>query len=495
MSKLKKVDTIVIVGGGTSAWITAALLSKTTPHLNITIVDKEDGAPLGVGEGTLLSFDKIMDRCGFMIDEWFFEIDATAKSGILFPGWGENQENVWHPFTFPHIPQLDTTQLNLWSKNQQYDFKRYGLALYDVSVEHDAVDISELRAYAFHIDAGKLVKFIQKKLADRLNVHQIRSDVVDIVRDNTGHVTELLLKSGEKITADLYVDCTGFKQLLAHKPDRVELNGRLFCDTAIAGHVPYENKEDEMHPFVVSEQVEHGWVWNIPVQTRIGSGLVFNRSCTDIEEAKDAFCEYWNHRIKKENLKVIDWTPYYNKNQWHENVVSIGLSAGFLEPLESTGVALIIVGAEQLAFALTPRCYNDLSVRSFNTIMEGYFEDCIDFVSMHYDNPTRKGKLWDLVRKDWVKPEKQKMFEETMQREDVPLPVSGFGYVFAASNWICWLIQLGKKLGKANDGLTPEQAENELLRYYEFESSRHTRSMHHVRYIDNIKEKVKNDKV
>jgi tryptophan halogenase len=226
MSKLKKVDTIVIVGGGTSAWITAALLSKTIPHLNITIVDKEDGAPLGVGEGTLLSFDKIMDRCGFMIDEWFFEIDATAKSGILFPGWGENQENVWHPFTFPHIPHLDTTQFNLWSKNQQYDFKRYGLALYDVSVDHDAVDISELQAYAFHIDAGKLVKFIQKKLADRPNVHQIRSDVVDIVRNNTGHITELLLKSGEKVTADLYVDCTGFNQLLAHTPDRVTLDGR-----------------------------------------------------------------------------------------------------------------------------------------------------------------------------------------------------------------------------------------------------------------------------
>lgn len=488
--KVNEVNDLVIVGGGTSAWITAALLSKTSPHLNIKIIDKEDGSPIGVGEGTLLSFDKIMDRCGFMIDEWFFEIDATAKAGILFPGWGENQEEVWHPFIFPQIPHVETTQFNLWSKHQHYDFKKYGLACYDVSTEHDCVDITTLRAYAFHIDAGKLVNFIQRKLALRPKVTQIKSDVVDIIRDEDGYITELTLKNGSTVKADLYVDCTGFKQLLAYKPERVTMEGRLFCDTAIAGHVPYEDKDKELHPYVISEQVEHGWIWNIPVQTRIGSGLVFNRSCTSIEEAKDAFCEYWDHRVKKENLKVIDWTPYYNKNQWHENVVSIGLSGGFLEPLESTGVALIIAGAEQLAFVLDSRFYTDINVKYFNNVMEGYFEDCIDFVSMHYENPTREGKLWDMVREKWVKSEKQEMFEKTIQRSDVPLPIPGFGYVFCASNWICWLIQMGKKVGRANDGLSDEQAEHELIKYYHFESSRHIRSMTHIDYIENLKRQV-----
>ena len=495
MSKLKKVDSIVIVGGGSSAWITAALLSHTVPHLHITIIDKENGAPLGVGEGTLLSFDKIMNRCGFLIDEWFFEIDATAKSGILFPGWGENQETVWHPFEFNKIPGFDTTQLNLWSKNQTYDFKKYGLSMYDVSIEHDAVDTSTLGSYAFHIDAVKLVNFIQKKLSNRPNITQIRSDVISIERDSDNNITKLHLKNNEIITSDLYIDCTGFKQLLAHTPERVNLDGRLFCDTAIAGHVPYENKEDEMHPFVVSEQVEHGWVWNIPVQSRIGSGLVFSRSCTDIETAKEAFCEYWHHRVKKENLKVIDWTPYYNKNQWHENVVSIGLSAGFLEPLESTGLALSITGAEQLAFVLESRFYSDNTVKYFNIVMEGYFDDSIDFVSMHYDSPTRAGKLWDLVREKWQKSEKQQMYETIIQQSDVPLPISGSGYVFSASNWICWLTQLGKPVGQGNDGLSKEQAEFELIKYYEFEISRSARSIHHTKYIDMLKQRVLNDKV
>lgn len=487
MEKINRVNTVAIVGGGTSAWLTAALLSNKIKNLNITIIDKEVGTPVGVGEGTLLSFDKVMRSAGFEFQEWFKEIDATAKSGILFPGWGKNREAVWHPFMFAEFPEQDTTLHNYWSKNQEFNFKEYATSYYDVSLNYNMVDVTALDGYAFHIDAGKLVTYIQRKLEDRPRVTSIKSDVVDVLRDTETHnITELVLKNGQKIQADLYVDCTGFKAILGLTPERVTLEGRLFCDTAIAGHVPYEDIEAERHPYVISEQVEHGWVWNIPVQTRIGSGLVFNRTMTDPEDAKDFFVNYWNGRVKKENLKVIDWTPYYNKNIWHENVCAIGLSAGFIEPLESTGIALIIAGIEQLCFAIEPRGYTNIHKETYNKIMAGYFEDCIDFVSMHYETVERDEPFWKWVKETWVKSNRQQHFEEQLQRNDCKLPEVGFGYVFWASNWVCWLAQLGKTVGEANDGHTKEQALNAMVRWKEFEDTRFTRSISHTKYIESF---------
>ena len=487
MEKINRVNHVAIVGGGTSAWLAAAYLSHKIPHLKITIVDKEVGTPVGVGEGTLLSFDKVMGNAGFEFNEWFPEIDATAKSGILFPSWGKNKEAVWHPFLFAEFPLQKTTLHNIWSKNQEYDFRKYATSYYDVSLDHDAVDTTALDGYAFHIDAGKLVKFIQKKLEHRFQVHSIKSDVVDVIKDSDTHnVTKLILKNGDEISADLYIDCTGFKALLQHAPQRVNLEGRLFCDTAIAGHVPYEDIDKELHPYVISEQVEHGWVWNIPVQSRIGSGLVFSRKMLDPEDAKDFFVNYWNGRVKKENLKVIDWTPFYNENIWHENVCSIGLSAGFIEPLESTGIALIIAGIEQLAFAIEPRGYTETHRQAYNLIMKGYFEDAIDFVSMHYENVERDEPFWKWVKETWIKSDRQTHLEEQMSRSDTIQPISGFGYMFCASNWVCWLAQLGKPMGLANDGLTKEQALDAMLKWRGFEETRHTRAIPHQEYIARI---------
>lgn len=466
MYKVKPVDSVAIVGGGTSAWMTAAMLSHQHPHLNITIIDKEHGTPVGVGEGTLLSFDHVMRECGFQPEDWFTAVDAASKAGIIFPGWGENNADVWHPFLFVNLGKVRTSLYDVWSRNQNYDFNRYANGLYESAIEKDMVDITQLSNHAYHIDASKLVLFFQEKLKSRHKITSIKSEVIDVLRNSDTHeVTELILRNGKRVSADLYVDCTGFKAILNHEPDRVNLEGRLFCDTAIACHVPYKDIDKELHPYVISEQVEHGWVWNIPVQSRIGSGLVFNRTQTSIEEAKDFFVNYWDNRITKDNLKVIDWTPYYKNNIWEKNVVSIGLSAGFIEPLESTGVALIIIGIENLVQCISGRAYTDGQVQYYNNIMKNFFEDSIDFVSMHYAKPTRKGKLWDWVRETFVKSSRQTHYEQQMARTDnYNLPASGFGYMFASGNWICWLVQMGYKLSptKAN-GLTDQQTLHEML--------------------------------
>ena len=393
-----KVNHIVIVGGGSAAWLTAALLSHNGDY-EITIVDKEEGKPIGVGEATLLNFKPFMDSCGFKFEEWFREIDATYKTGILFSGWGKNKRAVWHPFR--SIPMAEPGEI----RNEPT---------------------------GFHIDCGKLVKFIQSKL----NLTVIKSEVIKL--DKKG----LLLKNKQRIEGDLFVDCTGFKSLLQETPLTL-LKDRLICDTAIAGHVQYEDLWKEKTPYVISEAVECGWIWKIPLKSRIGTGIVFNKRITPVSEAKKIFLNHWKQRVGP--TKLLNWTPYYKKEFWKDNVVRIGLSAGFIEPLESTGLALIIEGAHQLLMTLSGAGFTSYNVAIYNAVLQNFFEESIDFIGAHYTLNTRSESFWCKARSKIKKSKRQllhsKILEDSRNFQQQSLrhwcPYSFFTRI----NWDLWLRQ------------------------------------------------------
>jgi tryptophan halogenase len=434
------IKNITIVGGGTSAWLAAAYLNYNFPHFNITVVDKEVGSPVGVGEGTLMNFRAFMENCGFEVQDWMPKIDATLKSGILFPGWVDTDREIWHPFLMNPTLRSGHSLHDVWSNLQNLDFKKFGLGMYESSILENKVD-KDLN-YAYHVDCGKLVLYIQDKLKNKISL--IRSEMVEIIRDNKNYIQHLKLKNGETVTGDLFLDCTGFKHLLQILPKRNTLEGRLICDTAIAGHIPYQDRDKELHPYVISEAIDCGWVWNIPVSTRIGSGLVFNRTITSVDEAKEKFLKYWNYRTTEDKLKVIDWTPYYNDNIWHENVVSIGLSAGFIEPLESTGIALIMEGIYQLSKRIQDMSFNDLDTNLYNQVMKTFFEESIDFVSMHYSATNRTEPLWRAVKDNIKMSNKQKFYINLLADPTVPMPTLGKDTnFFSGRNWTTWLVQMG----------------------------------------------------
>jgi tryptophan halogenase len=412
---MKKIKNLVIVGGGSSGWLTAAYLSNNFSNLSITIIDKEIGTPVGVGEATLLNFPKFLNNCGFNLNEWYTELDATEKLGILFPNWIDDNKDISHPFFV--------------SKTNPKDYK-----------ERLKEKFSNLSNVAYHVNCGKLTTFLQKKLNNKIIFK--KNDVKNVVFDGN-EIKKLILKDNEEITADLYIDCTGFKSILKNKTERIILRDRLICDTAVACSVNYLNENIEKLPYVRCEAVNEGWVWSIPVQSRIGSGFIFNREITPIENAKDFFIKYWNQRIKKENIKVIDWTPYYDKKIWSKNVVSIGLSAGFLEPLESTGLALVMEGIFQLSKRIYKNYYNEDDIVLYNNNMKLFFENSIDFVNMHYLVSQRKGIFWEKGRQ-LKKSEKFLMFEDCVKNnkfdmdENVIFNDSDF---FTSNNWYCWLTQ------------------------------------------------------
>ena len=448
------VNDIVIVGGGSSGWLAAASISNRIPGVNVTLVDKEEPEIVGVGEATLLGFAGFMNDCGFDHREWMNATDAVIKVGILFPDWGEDGTNIWHPFFFfgGEEPMVD-----VWSNHQDIPFHRT-LPVYE-SVARNRINIHKMDSYALHIDCGKLVQYISNKIKDRVTVI---NSTVESFKDNT-----LRLRNGNDVKADLFIDCTGFKRLLKDT-DKLDLTDRLYVDTAVAGHIPYTNKDEQLHPYTACTNVDHGWIWDTPLRTRIGSGLVFNRSVTDINEAKESLCKFWNGVVSPDDLKVIDWTPFYDKKPWDNKVVSVGLSAGFIEPLESTGISLIIEGANQLASYVRGRYFNQFDINSFNTYMINMFETCTDFVSMHYDLSTIQSPFWEYVRGTYQRSEQHNVYIDNM-KSNIPSIINGKPAMFGGSNWIYWMMQMGYELSPK---MTPDPlfARRSLEQYNEFKS-------------------------
>lgn len=442
---IKPINSITVVGGGSAGWLTAAILSNSDPNLQITIIDKEVPQRIGVGEATTLEFPAAMKQAGFEVSDWFDRIDATIKVGIHFPNW--NEKDIWHPFSTNifydnRLKELPVSSIDVWSNYQTFDFKQYGIKYYNMCVEENSVNILDDKI-AYHIDAVKLALFLEEELKKRSNVNSINSTVVNILRDQNNNITSLELANGTSQQSDLYIDCTGFARLLAKDFEVVHLDGRLFCDTAIATPVQYINQEDEMFPYTRCEQVDHGWIWTTPTQKRIGTGIVFNRNITDPETAKQFLYNYWNERVDLEKCRLIDWTPHHISNPWQNNVVAIGLSAGFIEPLESTGLALIALGVQTLYNNISGRYYQADIRNKYNSSMISYFENCIDFVSMHYCDSTKDTPFWNYVRSTYVESQKQKYYKDKFSSDAKLNYNPSFNDIFAETNWALWMIQLG----------------------------------------------------
>lgn len=472
---------ITIVGGGTAGWLATAYFSSLFHDLKITIIDKEVGNPIGVGEATVLTFPGFLHHCDLDIPQWFKAIDATYKSGILFPDWKKEGTNIWHPFFVNKSYFRDhCTQFDIWSQKQDKPFNLFGTSALKTSLANKCDFPVSYDNYAYHIDCGKLVIELQKQCAPYIDI--IKSDVVQVNKNDKGDVVSLDLKDGTKHYADFFIDCTGFNQILK-KSERVELmeTGRLFANTAVAGHVQYEDKQKECKPYVECPAVEHGWIWKIPVQSRIGTGMVFNRDITDVDTAKQYFSDHWDGRIKPEEMKVIDWTPYYSKTFWENNVCSIGLSGGFIEPLESTGIASMTEGVQRLALRLNTGRYDQTDIDIYNAEMRYWYEDAVDFVSSHYADTERTSKFWDYVKDNHIKSEKHIYYEKWLKDPSRKFYTkNSHNTLFHPPNWQLWLVQMGYTVNKDMNYLDPMRIDQLMKEWDDHEDNMCKRSIPHL---------------
>lgn len=407
-----KVKTVTIVGGGSSGWMTAAALSKLCPHLKITLVESPRIGTVGVGESTLGHINKFLSMLGLKDEDWMPVCNATYKNSIRFTNFRDNDGTS---FEYPFSAGLDFSDkpsgTQAWSELATMYPDEYGpeqfaemyctgntmLAKYNKQTRDEK---GILRNFSFrwdtayHLDAGLFGQYLRDTMAIPNGVTHIQGDVHSHKKDSLGNITDILLVDGTVLTADLWIDCTGFSSIMLEGwmgSQFVAFDKYLANDRAWACRIPYEDREKEMHNVTDCHALDNGWVWNIPLWNRIGTGYCYSSKFTTDEEAKR---EFRNHlattgsKERAENAEMFNIKIRHGRRRraWVKNVVGVGLSYGFVEPLESTGLLTTHENIIKLVDSLNRRDgYITRSEREgFNFAVEHEVLRFRDFVSQHY---------------------------------------------------------------------------------------------------------------
>ncbi len=399
------IDDILIVGGGTAGWLSAALLAKRLgadkPNgVKITLIESTDIGTIGVGEGTFPTFRRTLRTIG--VDEAAFmrECSASFKQAIKFVDWEHAPANgkhahYYHPFNVPHLMPMAADMAPYWALGRAGKDVPFS----DATTLQDKV-VDALKApkriddapydgpmnYAYHLDASKLAVFL-KNAGVKLGVRHLIGNVEKVELDESGAISELVTKEHGTLKAGLYVDCTGFAGILIGRalgePWR-DVTPILFVDRAVAMQVPYARENELIVPATVSSAHESGWTWDIGLDTRRGIGYCYSSKYTDDDRAEQVLRDYIGPAAESRNARRLKMRVGFRDRQWVKNCVSIGLSAGFLEPLESTGIIQIEAAAHMIAEYFPRRGDMEQMAKHFSTIMRRRFELAVDFIKLHY---------------------------------------------------------------------------------------------------------------
>ena len=400
-----KLSEIVIIGGGSAGWITAGLIAAQynrsgSNDVKVTLVESPTHKPIGVGEGTWPTLRTTLLKIGITETEFFRECDASFKQGAKFAKWvtGEDDDYYYHPLMLPQ----DFGKVDLpyyWNEathngNMQSSFSdavcvqeaicEAGLAPKKITT----AEYGSIANYAYHIDSAKLGIMLQKHCVDKLGVCHILDDVSGVNTRENGDIESLALKTGRVLKGDLFVDCTGFSSLLLGKHYGVPFIDKsdvLFIDTAIVTHVPYESENSPIASHTISTGQKAGWIWDIGLPTRRGVGYVYSSQHTTEDAAMAEYEKYIGNNFSKLDVRKIPITSGHREKFWVHNCVAVGLSAGFLEPLEASALVLIELSAEFIAAQLPPsRDVMDITARRFNKVFQYRWDRIIDFLKLHY---------------------------------------------------------------------------------------------------------------
>jgi len=407
-----QIKTVTIVGGGSSGWMTAAALSKLCPHLEVSLVESPQIGTVGVGESTLGHINKFFAMLGLKDEDWMAACNATYKNSIRFTNFKLNDgEHFEYPFSagldFTDKPsgtqawsELATIYPEEYTSNTFAEFYCTGNTFLAKHNKQTRDEKKLLRNYdfawdtAYHLDAALLGQYLKDKIAIPNGVKHVLGEVHSYKKDHLGNLTDVLLREGTVLRADLWIDCTGFKSQLLEQWMGSEFRSfdkYLANDSAWACRIPYEDREKEMHNVTDCHALDNGWVWNIPLWNRIGTGYVYSSKFTTDEDAKR---EFRNHlattgsKERAENAEMVHVKIKHGRRRraWVQNVVGVGLSYGFVEPLESTGLLTTHENIIKLIDALNRR--NGYLTRSeregFNLAVESEVLRFRDFVSQHY---------------------------------------------------------------------------------------------------------------
>jgi tryptophan halogenase len=392
---------IIIVGGGASGWMTAAVMSRVlrSTDCRITVIEPPGPRGIGVGEASVVSMVALLNALNADEVDMMQRCEATYKMGIQFCDWHQVGTKNWHPFGVCGAKIDDRDLFPFWLAEK----KRSGLSssYHSYSLQWAACDtgksphafstlspITQTQSYAFHFNAEALASWL-RDIALSGGVQEIVGKVLDAEIDSDGDVKSVRLESGMTVSGDFFVDCSGFQSVLMNKALNdpfQEWNHNLLCDRAVAFKIPGARS---IPPYTKSQGLSSGWAWHIPLAEHLGLGYVYSSQFISDEDAW-AELQSATASIRVQNREE-DLTPRFLKMRvgrqtsfWNRNVLAIGLSAGFLEPLESSGIHLSQIGIE-LFLKNFPIGANWAPLRDhYNARMALLYDEVRDFVQMHY---------------------------------------------------------------------------------------------------------------
>ena len=409
MTETSPIRRIVVVGGGTAGWMAAAALARfvAPSGKRVVVVESEAIGTVGVGEGTIPPILEFNLQLGIEEAEFLRETHASYKLGIDFVGWRNERDRYFHQFGQIGRPLNGVPFYQLWLKHRGdpavgplRDYSMSAVAAAQDRFGHPAADpadpLSQL-AYAFHFDAAAYGRFL-RRYAEQRGAERIEGRIVEVEQDSeTGFVTALRLDDDRRVRGDFFIDCSGFRSLLLGQTLGVPFEDWtrwLPCDRAIA--VPSE-RTDPLLPYTRSTAHAAGWQWRIPLQHRTGNGHVYSSAHMVDEEAERILIETLDGKPIAEP-KRLRFTAGRRAKSWEANVVAMGLSAGFLEPLESTSIHLVQHGIQKLLSLFPGNGINPVERDEYNRHLINGYEPVRDFIILHYHATQRSGPFWDHVR-------------------------------------------------------------------------------------------------
>ncbi|MBB3222330.1 tryptophan halogenase family protein [Pseudoduganella umbonata] len=389
------VNHVVIVGGGSAGWLTAGVIAADHPSLTVTLIESPDVAPIGVGEGTWPSMRDTLHRIGVSEAAFFRECDAAFKQGSRFNGWrhgGGAEDYYFHPFVLPQgFGEADL--VGCWQRDlpnvpfaDLVSFQPHLCVQGRAPKQPATPEFAAVANYGYHLDAGKFGVFLRKHCLEKLGVRYVPDHVTAVNSRENGDIASLQTKEHGALEGDLFIDCTGMQSLLLGRHYGVPLLHRkdvLFNDSALAVQVPYASADSPIASQTTSTAQRAGWIWDIGLPTRRGIGHVYASSHTTDEQAEADLRAYVG--VDMPTPRKLTFQPGYREQFWHRNVVAIGLSAGFIEPLEASALALVEMSAAMVSDDLpATRDAMDIVARRFNDAFTYRWERVIEFLKLHY---------------------------------------------------------------------------------------------------------------
>ena len=410
------IKSITIVGGGSSGWMTAAAIARNVPNIKLTLVESSTVPTIGVGESTIGHINQYLHYIGLKDEDWMKACNATYKTSIKFIDFRENPKEAPHTFHYPFgvfdntdKPRTVMDWFLISAKEKNIDPKTFAEFYHDSILMSDANKLTKNEDYkirgfrfkedtAYHMDAGLFGNYLRDSICLPAGMTHIVDNVTGYELNDQGHIAHVTTEKSGPLAADLFIDCTGFKSLLleqALKVPFISFSDTLFNDSAIATIIPYIDIEREMECYTSCTAIDAGWVWNIPLWNRLGTGYVYSSKFATKEQAEAQFRKHLASnrmacpdvdRANSAEFRHINIKHGVHERAWEKNVVGIGLSNGFIEPLESTGLMLTHEAIIKMCTVLNMRNGNvtRLDIDLFNHAFREQIIGFKEFISQHY---------------------------------------------------------------------------------------------------------------